>query len=141
MCTIVMSVLGGVFYLTSDFFVELFIKDEAENVAQVVAIGGQALRYVCLIMPLMGVNLLANMSYQAMRRKWRATLLSSCRHGIFFIPLGFILPALLGLTGVELIQPMADLLTSLFSIPFLVGIIKHMNLKEKIQNELETNNA
>ena len=141
MCTIVMSVLGGVFYLTSDFFVELFIKDEAENVAQVVAIGGQALRYVCLIMPLMGVNLLANMSYQAMRRKWRATLLSSCRHGIFFIPLGFILPAILNLTGVELIQPMADLLTSLFSIPFLVGIIKHMNLKEKIQNELENNNA
>ena len=141
MCTLVMSVLGGVFYLTSDFFVELFIKDEAENVAQVVEIGGQALRYVCMIMPLMGINLLANMTYQAMRRKWRATLLSSCRHGIFFIPLGFILPAWLGLTGVELIQPMADLLTSLFSIPFLVGIIKHMNIKEEIQNELEKNNA
>ena len=141
MCTLVMSVLGGVFYLTSDFFVELFIKDEAENVAQVVAIGGQALRYVCMIMPLMGINLLANMTYQAMRRKWRATLLSSCRHGIFFIPLGFILPSLLGLTGVELIQPMADLLTSLFSIPFLVGIIKHMNLKQEIENELEKNNA
>lgn len=141
MCTLVMSVLGGVFYITSDFFVELFIKDEAENVAQVVAIGGQALRYVCLVMPFMGINLLANMSYQAMRRKWRATLLSSCRHGIFFIPLGFILPYFFGLTGVELIQPMADFLTSLFSIPFLVGIIKHMNLKEEIENEIVLKNA
>jgi putative effector of murein hydrolase LrgA (UPF0299 family) len=47
----------------------------------------------------------------------------------------------LGLTGVELIQPMADFLTSLFSIPFLVGIIKHMNLKEEIENEIVLKNA
>ena len=69
MCTLVMSVLGGVFYITSDFFVELFIKDEVDNVAKVIEIGGQALRFVCIIMPTMGVNLLANMSYQAMRKK------------------------------------------------------------------------
>lgn len=141
MCTIVMSVLGGVFYLTSDFFVELFIKDEEANVLKVIEIGGQALRFVCLVMPFMGINLLANMSYQAMRKKWRATLLSSCRHGIFFIPLGFLLPAIFGLLGVELIQPAADFMTALFSVPFLIGIIKHLNKLEKEQNEIVLKNA
>lgn len=141
MCTIVMGVLGGVFYLTSDFFVELFIKDEEENVLKVIEIGGQALRFVCIVMPFMGVNLLANMSYQAMRKKWRATLLSSCRHGIFFIPLGFLLPATLGLVGVELIQPAADFATALFSIPFLVSIIKHLNKMDNEQNEKVLKNA
>lgn len=140
MCTIVMSTLGGVFYLTSDFFVELFIKDEEANVLRVIEIGGQALRFVCMVMPTMGINLLANMSYQAMRKKWRATLLSSCRHGIFFIPLGLLLPSVLGLTGVEMIQPAADLCTALFSIPFLLGIIKHLNRLEK-EKSLEIKNA
>ncbi len=141
MCTVVMAALGGVFYITSDFFVELFIKDEEANVLKVIEIGGQALRFVCIVMPTMGVNLLANMSYQAMRKKWRATLLSSCRHGIFFIPLGLLLPSLIGLTGVELIQPAADLCTALFSIPFLVGIIKQMNKLDKEQNENQLKNA
>ena len=97
----------------------MFIKYEAENVAKVIEIGVQALRIVCIIMPTIEVNLLANMSYLVMRKKWRATLLSSCIHVIFFIPLGFILPSVLNITGVELIQPMADLAAALFSLPFL----------------------
>lgn len=97
----------------------MFIKYESENVAKVIEIGGQALRIVCIIMPTIGVNLLANMSYLAMRKKWRATLLSSCIYVIFFISLGFILPSVLNLTGVELIQPMEDLAAALLSLPFL----------------------
>ena len=80
-------------------------------------------------MPLMGVNLICNMSFQATRKKALATLLSICRQGIFFIPLVLILPSIINLKGVQLTQPLSDTLTCLFSIPFFIYFIRHLNNK------------
>ena len=46
------------------------------------------------------------------------------RQGIFFVPLVFLLPALLGITGIVSVQAAADLLTCLVSIPFLIYFFK-----------------
>lgn len=125
-CTIVMGIMAIGFYLFSNQMIQLFMNPEVEDTEKVIEIGSQALKYQCMVMPVMGVNLLSNMSFQATRKKWLATLLSICRQGIFFIPLVFILPSLFNVRGVELVQPVSDLLTCIFSIPFFVHFLKNL---------------
>lgn len=119
--TIVMTVLAFVFYFTAPYVIKAFLNKE-----DVVKIGSMALRYQCLAMPLLGVNVICNMTYQSTRKRFIATLLSSLRQGLFLIPLLLILPAIFKIQGVELAQPLSDLLTCLFSIPFFVGFLKHL---------------
>lgn len=133
-CTIVMSFMAILFYIFSSDVIRLFMDPDETDVDKVIAIGSQALRFQCLAMPLMGVNLICNMSFQATRKKLLATLLSIYRQGIFFIPLVFILPSLFNVTGVELVQPCSDLLSCLCSIPFLIYFIRHLNKKIKEHN-------
>ena len=83
-CTIVMGIMAIGFYLFSNQMIQLFMNPEVEDTEKVIEIGSQALKYQCMVMPVMGVNLLSNMSFQAKRKKWLATLLSICRQGIFF---------------------------------------------------------
>ena len=54
-----------------------------------------------------------------------ATLLASCRNGLLYVPLILLLPGLLGLSGVAMSQPAADLLTFLVSIPFQLWFFRH----------------
>ncbi len=54
-----------------------------------------------------------------------ATFLASCRQGIFFVPLVLILPRLLGMTGIQLTQAVADIITFVISIPFHIYMIKN----------------
>jgi Na+-driven multidrug efflux pump len=129
-CTIVMSVMGIIFFIFSNNVIKLFMDPKENDVEKVIEIGGQALRYQCLAMPLLGVNLICNMSFQATRKKTLATILSICRQGFFFIPLVLILPSIISLKGVQLTQPLSDVLSCLFSIPFFIYFIRHLNKKE-----------
>ena len=130
--TIIMTVMALMFFIFSEPTIYMFLGETAEGVEQVIDIGGKALRFQCLAMPLMSVNVICNMTYQATRKKLTATILSCCRQGIFFIPCSFLLPFMFGITGVELIQPVSDLITFIVSIPFYVLFIKHLN---KLENE------
>ena len=57
----------------------------------------------------------------------RATFLACCRQGVFFIPLILILPRTFGLVGVEICQPIADALTFIVSLPFLLAFLKQLD--------------
>ena len=86
----------------------------------VVKIGAEMLGFLCVTIPLMGFSTYVNQLYQCLGFAVGATVLASCRQGIFFVPLVFLLPALFGLTGITAVQAAADLLTFLVSIPFLI---------------------
>ena len=45
---------------------------------------------------------------------------------MFFIPLILILPRTHGLFGVEICQPIADVLTFLVSLPFLIAFLQQL---------------
>ena len=124
---ICMSGIAIVVYFTAPYLIDIFIDSD-----KVVEIGKQALRYQCLVMPLIPFNVICNMTYQATRKKVRATLLSICRQGIFYIPLILLLPKYFGLTGLEVSQPIADVLTSLFSVPYFISIIRRLNKEIEI---------
>lgn len=120
--TIVMALLGTVFFIFSKEIIFLCIGNNDD----VINIGKMALRYQCISMPLLALNTIVNMAFQSTRMKWKATLLSSCRQGIFFIPLVYILPSLLKVKGVTLVQPLADVATFVFSIPFFIWFLHHL---------------
>ena len=50
---------------------------------------------------------------------------------LFFLPLVLILPRLLGITGVILLQPGADMLTFLIMIPFQIVLNRNLKRLEK----------
>lgn len=114
--TLVMTVLAVITYIFTPDIVGAFLEGDEE----VLAIGSGALRMQCLVMPLMTLGVLANMTFQAVGRSIIATILTSCRQGIFFIPLILVLPQIIGVQGIEMTQPIADVGTLLVAIPFMV---------------------
>ena len=66
-----------------------------------------------------------NQLYQCLGYRTAATFLASCRQGIFFLPAVLLLPLWLHCAGVEMSQPVADLLTFVISMPFLAAFYRH----------------
>ena len=65
-----------------------------------------------------------NMLYQGLGFKGQATLLASCRQGIFFLPAVFLLPLAFGCLGVQAAQPVADLCTFAVALPFAIAFYR-----------------
>lgn len=121
--TAVVTVLAGLSFAFAPQIVSLFRSDE-----QVVQIGTQVLRYMCIALVLLPTALTANMTFQSVGKKGRALLLASCQNGLFFIPLVLLLPRMFGLVGLEISQPVAYISAALVSVPFLVAFrsrLKH----------------
>ena len=97
----------------------------------VLRIGTRALYFSCAVMPFMGYSTYVNQIYQCLGFRVPATILASLRQGICFIPLVLLLPAILDVTGVEMAQPGADLLTFFVAVPFQIHFFrKVLTLKE-----------
>ena len=114
-------VLVGLCWVHGDALVRLFRDDPA-----VTAVALPAFHYQCLAMLLQPIIVVANMTFQSVGASGRATFLACCRQGVFFIPLILILPRTHGLFGVEICQPIADVLTFLVSLPFLIEFLQQL---------------
>lgn len=114
-------VLVGLCWVNGDVLICLFRDDPA-----VTAVALPAFHYQCLAMLLQPIIVVANMTFQSVGASGRATFLACCRQGVFFIPLILILPRTHGLFGVEICQPIADVLTFLVSLPFLIAFLQQL---------------
>lgn len=133
------AILGTAYCMAATVLLYLF----AEGVmglfrpgdAQVLQVGGQMLRYLCLSLPVLGYSTFINQLYQSLGFVAPATFLASCRQGIFFIPLILILPHCIGLAGIQMTQALADLLTFAISVPFHVYILRrHLTLENELRS-------
>ena len=102
---------------------------------EVIEIGGQMLRYLCISLTFLGYSTFVNQLFQSLGYVAPATFLASCRQGIFFVPLILILPAVLGLTGIQLTQAVSDLLTVVVSVPFHIWMVKHLDAMQREENQ------
>lgn len=121
-----MLIFGFIDFVLAPWIMPLFISDP-----DVIAIGIKALRYQAVVMPLLTTNVMCNMTFQSIGRISKATLLSCCRQGFFFIPSVLLLPHLLGLTGVEMVQPVSDCFTFLVSLPVFLGFLREISKNVK----------
>ena len=120
--TVFLFFVGAICFAFAPDVVRWFRNDDA-----VVAVGKVALRCQSAVLPLMAVVIMTNMMLQSMGRGLKASITSSARNGIFFIPLILILPNAFGLFGVEITQTCADVLSLLISIPFAYTEIKALD--------------
>ena len=73
------------------------------------------------------------MMEQVMGKTVPATILSVARQGLFFIPAVLILSALLGATGVQMSQMVADLLTILCAVPVHIYILRKLPKEDRLK--------
>lgn len=99
--------------------VGIFAKEEA-----VCMLGVRILRCECLALPFMGYTTLAGMLLQNIGQFKRAAAVTTLRQGSLFIPLLVSLSLLMGLNGIVLAQPAADLLAFPIAIMITAGQMK-----------------
>lgn len=115
-------------FFNAERLVGLFRDDPA-----VIAIGTVALSAQMLSLFFQPLSVCANMMFQSIGKNGIATILSMLRSGVCLIPTLLILSATLGLTGIEIAQPVSDVLTFVISVPFVVRFLH--TLKELEQTE------
>ena len=81
--------------------------------AAVIEMGRMMLYGYAVSMPVVGAYNIAAVLLQALGEKRSAFFLSIARQGLFYIPIIWILPSLLGKLGIFMAQPCADYLTIL----------------------------
>ena len=119
---VLMTALAAVCYANGEALVRLFRDDEA-----VTAIALPAFRWQCVATLLQPVLVCGNMLFQSVGKAGRATFLSCCRQGIFFIPLILALPRAFGLAGVQYSQPIADALSFVVAVPFMAQFLAELD--------------
>lgn len=114
--------LGGCAILglvISSRIIEIF-----QNNPQVITIGVFALQCQCIGCFFQPISVCTNMMFQSVGKSGKASFLAALRSGICFIPMILILPRVIGLTGVQISQTAADILTFLISVPLLIQFMR-----------------
>ncbi|MBO5937948.1 MAG: MATE family efflux transporter [Clostridia bacterium] len=115
----VVAVLSTISLVFAEQIVYLFQPSEAA-----VRIGAPALRYACLGLLAMPLSVPINMLYQSIRKAGTASFLSILRSGLAFIPVLLIGVHFFGILGIQIAQPVGDILTGLISVPFIIHFMK-----------------
>ena len=123
-----LSVIIAACWFNAEALIKLF-RDDPE----VTAIALPAFRYQCFACFLQPVIVAGNMLFQSIGKSGRATFLACCRQGVFFIPLILTLPRMFGLLGIEICQPIADVLTFVVTVPFLFPFLRQLVKMEEAE--------
>ncbi|MBR6376359.1 MAG: MATE family efflux transporter [Oscillospiraceae bacterium] len=73
----------------------------------------------------------SNMTQQTMGWTGSASFLAMARQGLFLVPMVLVLPELFGLLGLELAQPVSDLLTLCLAIPLQLRVLRHLGQPDR----------
>jgi putative MATE family efflux protein len=117
--TVFLTLLGVVCFIGAPGIIGVFRRDDPE----VIRIGARALRFQSLTFPLAGWIVLNNMMLQTMGKAVPASVLAFARQGLFLMPLIFTLAPLLGVLGIQLCIPIADLCTFILALPLGIRVL------------------
>lgn len=123
MCALGVLCLGCFF--AAPLIIQLFRSDEI-----VVHVGSGALRYLCLTLFTLPISAVGNMLFQSIGKSGRALLLACIQSGLLFIPLISILPQFIGLTGIQIAQPISYIFSCFITIPFVLKFFKSLKVLE-----------
>jgi len=112
--------------------VSVFVSNSAEmdaktmaNNLEILARTPSALRWVFAATPVIVIQLIGASYFQAVGRATPALLLSLTKQGFFLIPLLLVLPAFMGVQGVWVSFPIADVLSTLVTGYFLHRAVRN----------------
>lgn len=118
---ILLGMLAAAGFIYAESIIRFFRDDAA-----VISCGTFALRVQCAAIFCQPVCVSANMLFQSIGKAGRAAFLSALRSGLYFIPLIIILPAAMGMTGIQICQSVSDLLAFFTTIPFIVYFMRRL---------------
>lgn len=125
--TIFLLTLSAIEFIKAPEMISWFRKGDPE----VLKIGTEALRFQCITCFLAAWVIISNMTMQTTGKMYRASFMGMARQGIFLIPLVMILPHFIGLLGIQLAVPAADIISFCCCIPLQLGLLKEMSKEEK----------
>ena len=123
--TVMLGIAALAVYLNAGTCIQIF-RDDPE----VITIGIPALQAQCLALFFVPFQVCNNMMFQSIGYKFNATFLSSLRNGLFFIPILLIASFIFGLSGIQVSQAIADVMTSLACIPFTISFFAKIPKEE-----------
>lgn len=125
--SVIMGMLLTLFMIIArKTMIQVFIND-----AEVVSYGIRMVVALQLSAPFIGILFLCINTIQGMGKALPSLVLTVCRQGLIFIPLIFILNAMLGLNGVIYAQPAADYLSILVGIMICMHLFRSMEHRER----------
>ncbi len=127
---IFVGILAVIGFSFAEWVIFVFQKNE-----ETIKIGAFALRMACIGLAFLPLSVPINMLYQSIRKSGIATLLAIMRSGAVFIPTIYVLSYFFGLNGILSSQPLADVITGLVSIPFIIHFIRTDFTKEENQDK------
>ena len=119
------SVLGLLAFSVVEFiFAEQFVGIFRDD-PNVISIGAKALRFQCVTLVLNSFIISSNMLLQTTGQMVPASILGVARQ-MFLIPCLWVFTGLFQLTGLQMSQPIADVLTFVIAIPMVVKFLRKL---------------
>lgn len=129
---VLLGTIAVVGMIYSSHFVAFFRNDP-----KVIDIGNFALSVQLAALFFQPLTVCSNMLFQSVGKNGTATFLAMLRSGLCFIPVIVLLSCVLGLTGVEISQTVADVLAFFISLPFTLRFLGELKREEQ-KNCLKT---
>ncbi|MCD2502147.1 MATE family efflux transporter [Clostridium sp. NSJ-145] len=133
--TIICSIGGILIQLFPQLSISIFNND-----AELTGLAVKGLRIYLLMMPIVGINIVATSYYQSVGKAKMSMFVSLLRQVILLIPFTLILPKFMGLDGVWAAGACADLLSVVITIILIAKEFKSLNkltIKENSQATLD----
>lgn len=131
--TLKYSIIGGTIIALLGFLaVELFPKTIIlmfNNEPEVVELGTKAIRIWFICLPLLGAQIMSANYFQCIGKIKVASVLNLLRQVIVLIPMILILSSLIGLDGIFIAVPIADLTAFLITIFLFIKSIRKIKIK------------
>ena len=128
--TIYSVAVFGLLMLAPRVLLLMFSRD-----VELINIGEDILRILCIGYPLVGFQVIGASLFQAIGKAKPALILSSSRQVLFLIPMILLLPLFFGLTGIWAAYPVADILSSIVTMAW---VMKETALLKKQEMALAT---
>lgn len=132
---IVGTIMGVVFTAVLVIFGEYAVKAFLQE-SEAVALSVQFLRVVIMSVPILGIQFILTVVFQATGKAVPSLILSISRQGLIFVPVLFIGNAVAGLNGIVYAQPIADIVTTAVGVVlFKIAMKEVVSIKQ--EDELE----
>ncbi len=132
MCNVIIGTVMTLFYVVfKENVISMFIDD-----AQVVELGVKMLISLMSPGPIIGIMFVLNFAFQGMGKGFQSLILSIGRQGLIYIPLLFILKAVVGLDGIIWAQASADYACVIMSLIMWIVVKKGIKKQAQLKSSL-----
>jgi len=125
---IILAVDAVVVQMFPEVLIGLFNNDPA-----LAKVSVEGLKIFLFALPLLSISVVGSNYFQSIGKAKISLFLSLLRQLIIFIPLLFILPRFLGLTGIWLAMPISDTIAALITLTFLRREMKKIDKKQSVE--------